>query len=318
MPQTRNKDTTPRDKLLSVYQRLTLDGRRHYQNDLASEEDCSAQTIARLIPIIEAHLGKDAYIESGLDRRRRYYQLRSKNQDKALGFSFEELHYLTTCRDIAAQFLPESVVERINGSLTSLALHLGEQAVAKSHVGFRNKGVIDYTPHLATIATLRQAIEKRQICTVLYRANGKSEPRSHRYAPGQLLSMNGTLYVQGYGLAEGSLLKERPTVFSIHRIAEVALAGEYFRFNAADAEAHKFGLSWHEPKRFRVRIAPEAADYVRDRIWSDDQTIEEQDGGGIILDVTTTSEKELNAWVMSFGPLASIGSIQNSLSETKS
>jgi predicted DNA-binding transcriptional regulator YafY len=306
MPKTRNKDSSPRDKLLSVYQRLTLDGRKHFQTDLAQEENCSAQTIARVVSIIEAHLGKDAYIDSGLEGRRRYYQLRSKNRDKSLGFSFEELHYLTTCRDIAGQFLPESVVARIDRTLTDLALQLGERTAPKAHIGFRNKGFIDYAPHLPSIATLRQAIEKRQICTVVYRANGKSEPRSHRYAPGQLLSMNGTLYVQGYGLAEGSVLKERPTIFSVHRIAEVALTGEYFRFNAADADTHKFGLSWHEPKRVRIRFAPQAADYVRDRVWSDDQMIEELEDGGLVLEVTTTSEKELQSWVWSFRELAKV------------
>ena len=260
-----------------------------------------------MIGVIEKHLGKDVEIESGLEDRRRYYRLRSKAEEKALGFSFEELRYLATCRDLAAPFLPEGVAERINRSLTALALQLGESAahsVSGVPIGFRSKGFIDFTPHLGTIATLNQAIEKRQICNVIYKAGGRKEQAPYRYAPGRILSMNGTLYVQGYQMCDRSLLKERPTTFSLHRIATVTPTGEYFSFNAADADARAFGLNWHEPKRIRVQVTPEAADYVRDRVWSDDQTIEELDDGSIVLTVSTTSEKELNAWVWSFGGLA--------------
>jgi predicted DNA-binding transcriptional regulator YafY len=302
-------DALPGDKVLVLYQRLTLDGKRHFQTDIARDLGCSSQTVTRLVGVIARHLGKDASIECELEGRRRYYQLRSKALDKALGFSFEELHYLATCRDIAAQFLPESVTERIGKTLTALALHLSEgvvQHVSGQPMRFRNKGFIDYSQHLAAIASLRQAIDKRQICSVAYTASGRGIVQTYRYAPGRILAMGGTLYVQGYRLGDGSFLKERPTTFSLHRIAAIAPTGEYFSFDAADADARRFGLNWHPPKRVQVHIASQAADYVRDRTWSDDQTIEEQDDGSIRLAVSTTSEKELNAWVWSFGGLARI------------
>lgn len=107
-------------------------------------------------------------------------------------------------------------------------------------------------------------------------------------------------------MAEGSVLKDRPTTFSLHRITEVTVTGEYFSFNACDPETRVFGLNWHEPKRVHVHVAASAADYVRDRVWSEDQTINDQPDGSILLTVTTTSEKELTAWVLSFGGLATI------------
>ncbi len=310
MPRKLNDHVSARDKLLVLYQRLTLlGGKRHFQADIARDLGCSPQTVTRLIGVIEKHLGKDVEIESGLEDRRRYYRLRSKTEEKALGFTFEELRYLATCRDLAAPFLPECVAERINRSLTTLALQLGENAahsVAGIPIGFRSKGFIDFTPHLGTIAALNKAIDKKEVCDVLYKASGKKAAANFRYAPGRILAMNGTLYVQGYRLAERSLLQERPTTFSLHRIEKVSLTGEYFRFDAADADARAFGLNWHEPKKVRVRVAPEAADYVRDRVWSNDQVVEEQEDGSILLTVTTTSEKELQAWVWSFGELAKI------------
>ncbi len=309
MPRKHN-DALPRDKLLDLYQRLTLGSGKHFQADVARELGCSPQTVVRLIGVIERHLGKDAEIESGLEGRRRYYRLRSNAHAKALGFSFEELHFLAICRDLAAPRLPAGIVERIDRTLMSLALQLDEgqrQRPAGHHaMGFRPKGYIDYGPHLATIAGLRLAIEKRQVCRVIYRANGRGEARPYRYAPGRILAMGAALYVQGYRLSEGSLLRDRPTTFSLHRIAAIAPTGEHFSFDAADENAKGFGLNWHKPRRARILVAPEAADYVRDRIWSDDQSIEEHPDGSLTLAVTSTSDKELNAWVWSFGGLANI------------
>jgi predicted DNA-binding transcriptional regulator YafY len=310
MPSKKNQESLPRDKLLILYQRLTLDGRKHFQADVARDLGCSPQTVTRLIGVIDKHLGKDIEIEEGLEDRRRYYRLRSLTEEKALGFSFEELRYLAICRDLAAPCLPEGVASRINRSLTMLALQLGEGpalTVAGEQIGFRSKGFVDYTPHFPTIAILRQAIEKRQICEVVYRAGGRENDNTYRYAPGRILAMSGTLYMLGYRMSERSLLPERPTTFSVHRIKQVMPTGEHFRFNAADGDARAFGLNWHEPKRIAMHIAPEAVDYVRDRVWSDDQTIEEHSDGSITLRVITTSEKELKAWVWSFGGAATVG-----------
>jgi len=309
MPRKLNQDALPRDKVLVLYQRLTASNGKLFQDDIARDLGCSAQTVVRLIETIERHLGKDVFIERGLDGRRRTYRLSSQTEAATFGFSFEELRALALYRDLAAPFLDKDVIERISRSLTALALHVGDSAtctVSGAPLAFHSKGFIDYASHAETIAILNQAIAKQQVCTVVYRANGRQEASPYRYAPGRILAMNGTLYVLGYRMADESLLKERPTMFSLHRIAEVSTTGEFFRFDAADTASKSFGLPWHAPKRVRVRVAFQAADYVRDRVWSADQEIENQDDGGIILHVTTTSEKELQAWVLGFGELAEI------------
>jgi hypothetical protein len=309
MPSKQNQDALPRDEVLTLFLRLTLDRRKHFQSDIALDSRCSAQTVARRVEIVERHLGKGACVERGVENRRRYYRICSTTTEKGLGFSFEELEYLSFYRDVGVPYLPEHVASRIDRSLMALALHLGEvnsHPLTGAPIGFRAKGYIDYSPHLGVISTLRQAISKKQICHIQYKAHGRQSAAIYRYAPGYILAMNGTLYVQGYRLAVGSLLKERPTTFSLHRIERVLPTGEYFQFDAADADARNFGLNWHEPRRINIQIASSAGDYVRDRTWSADQTIVEQPDGGLILSVTTTSERELNAWVWSFGGAATI------------
>ncbi len=302
-------DVLPGTKLLQLYQRLTLSGRKHFLLELVRDLRRSPQAINRMIEIIEANLGKDAYIERGIEGRRKYFRLRSMSEAKTFGFSFEELRFIAMCRDLAAPHLPANVARRIDQTLESLALHLGERSYRSTGsdvMFFRGKGFIDYSPHLDKISVLRDAIGKREICAVVYKAGGRDKPTEYRYAPGGIVSVNGALYVQGYKLDERSLLMGRPTTFSLHRIESISPLGEYFGFDAAPEDTRYFGLDWHEPKRVTVRFDAKVADYVRDRVWSDDQTIVELDGGDLSLTISTTSEKELQSWVWSFGGLASI------------
>jgi predicted DNA-binding transcriptional regulator YafY len=308
----------PGDRLIMLYQLLTLHGRRHYLADLATQLGRSPQAINRMVDVIEAHVGKDAYIERGMEGRRRYFRYRTRSEERALGYSFEELHFLATCRDLAAPHLPGEVVGRIDRTLTSLAVQLGDSGRQKIGVpiGFRSKGSIDYGAHLDTVSGIREAISRRLVCTVSYRRTGGRELRAYRYAPGGIVAMSGTLYVQGRQLDDGSLLPGRQTTFSLHRIASVIPTGEHFAFNAVEGDAKPFGLGWHEPRRVTVKVQSAAADYVRDRVWSDDQAITELADGSLEITMTTTSEKEVSAWVMSFGGLADIVGWQLQLGAT--
>lgn len=307
MPKKRD-DGLPGEKLLLLHQILTQEDRRHYLADLAHRLGRSVQTVSRMIDVVESYLGKDAVLDRGMDGRRRYFQLRSIHRNSTE--HAEALRFLSLCRDLTCM-LPEAVALPLDQALATLTRQLPGIPATSGTIGFRSKGFIDYTPHLGTIAQLREAISKRQVCQIVYHAAGRPAPATYRHAPGRLVAMNGTLYLQGYRLGESSLLKERPTTFSLHRIKSVTPTGEFFRFNAADEESQRFGLDWHPPKRIQVHIAAPAADYVRDRVWSEGQTIENQPDGGILLTVTTTSEKELNAWVLSFGGLATTIGIQD-------
>jgi predicted DNA-binding transcriptional regulator YafY len=306
---TKLTEALPGDKLLTLYQRLTMNKKEHFQTDIARDLGCSPQMVPRMILTIERHLGKDSYIEYGLKNRRRYYRVCSSAENKTLSFLSDDMHSLALCCDIAALHLPAHVVDRMRLSLTAVALQMGDASTLLGPappIGFNNKGYINYSQHLNTIGSIRKAIASKAICHVLYRAAGRKAKGEYRYAPGRMVAMNGTLYVQGYRLVEGSLLKDRPTTFSLHRIEKITPTGEYFGFDAADQDARQFGLNWHEPKRMKIKFGPDAADYVRDRVWSDDQKIAELEDGIIVLRVTTTSEREICAWVGSFSGTAKI------------
>ncbi len=307
MPRKKDRDATPGVKLLRMFRRLMLDGRRHFQADLADELQCSSQTVIRLAAEIEAVIGIS--LESGIEQRKRYYQIRTINRSR-LGLDFEELRYLSVCRDLAAPMLSETVAKRIDESIFSLSMLMADQGYAdrekvqKPQLAFYSKGRIDYSPHQETIDKLVKAAEERLICLVRYKAPGREMEKEHRFAPGHIVAMSNTLYVLGAGVDDDLQSLKRLTNLAIHRIITVTLTEKTYTFDLPGPSPGSFGLPWHEPKLFRVKFAKECADYIRERVWADQQRIENTADGGLILELTTSSERELKSWVLSFGPLA--------------
>lgn len=305
MPSKIDADATTGVKLLRLFRKLMLQGGRHYQTDLAEYLHCSKQTVIRLVAQIESEIG--ASLETGLENRQRWYQIRSIARSH-LGLEFEELRYLSVCRDLAEHTLPEQIRRRVDGTILSLSVLMADQGYAerdktqKQQFAFFSKGKIDYTPHFTKIEKLLQAAEERRVCLIRYKAVCNAAGREHRFAPARLAGMSGALYVLGATLTEDFQQIHHLMNLAVHRIQDVVLTERIFSFDFPGTPPDAFGLPWHEPKTFSIQFRPgKAAEYVRERVWADEQKLEEQEDGGITLQITTRSEPELMAWIRSFG-----------------
>ena len=310
MPPKHDPDSSPGVKVLRLFRKLMLEGKRHFQTDLAEEFQCSPQSIMRMMADIEAVVGIN--LESGLERRRRWYQIRTISRN-CLGLDFEELRYLSICRDLATSTLPEPVAKRVDDTILNLSVLMADQDYAlrdklqQPQLSFFSKGRIDYTPHLQHIEALNKAIEGKLACLVQYRASGKTESKEHRFAPARIVSMSGALYVLGAGLTENFSEQRHLTNLAIHRIHDVVLLDRRHRLNLPETDPQAFGLPWHEPRTFAITFkAGKAAEYVRERTWADQQRMEDLENGDLLLEITTRSEPELMAWVRSFGEEADL------------
>lgn len=298
-------DASRGNKLLRLFQRLMLDGRRHYQADLSEWLCCSKQTIIRLVGEIEGVIG--ANLVTGLDGHKRWYQIRSISRSR-LGLDFEELRYLSICRDLATPYLPEQIKKRVDESIFNFSMLMADTAYAdrekcqRPQFVFYAKGQIDYSPHFGHLDCLVKAIDEKLICLVRYKAAGRTEPKEHRFAPQRIVSMSNALYVLGASVTEDFKAMKHLTNLAVHRIQDVIQTNRPVPFDMPERDPGMFGLPWHEPRSFRIKFRPgSASDYVRERIWSDTQRLAEQEDGGVLLEITTKSEPELAAWVRSFG-----------------
>ncbi len=305
MPEKLDPGTTSAERVLRLLLKLMWEGRRHFQLDLAEEFQCAPSTIIRMMGVIESIIGT-ANLEIGLENRKRWYQIKSISRN-LLGLETEELRYLSICRDLACNSLPEPVRDRIENTIFHLSVLMADRdyaeraTIQKQQIALLSKGYIDYTPHQGTIEKLLRAAEERRFCLVRYKAAGKTEAKEHRFAPGRIVSMSGTLYILGAGMTEDFKEIRHSTTLAIHRITDLTLTERCFSFDVPEPEHGSFGLPWHEPRTFRVRFTPGVADYVRERIWAGEQRREELADGGLLLEITTRSEPEFMAWVRSFG-----------------
>lgn len=310
MPIKRDMDATTGTKLLRLFQRLMLDGNRHFQRDLAEWLNCSSQTISRLIAEIEGVIGTS--LQSGMEGHRRWYQICPSSR-RHLGLDFEELRYLRVCRELAEPYLPEQIRKRVDDSIFRFSILMADASFTNSsHHGkpqfaFFSKGRIDYTPYFGYIDQLLQAQETRKVCLVHYTSAGKNNVKAYHFAVSRMISMNNALYVLGAEIGEDFTTISRMLSLAVHRIKDVILTDKPVTFEIPDADPGTFGLPWHEPRTFRIRFAPgKASDYVRERIWAESQRMEDTDDGGVLLEIVTRSEPELMAWVRSFGDKATL------------
>ena len=299
----KNSDATPGAKLLKLFRRLLVNGRKHYLKELAEWLDCSPQTVLRLAAEIEREIG--THLETGQDKRKRWYRIRPRSVHLS-GMDCEEIRYLTLCRELAAPYLPEQVKQRIDESISSLSLTLLDPAVTginNTTYAFFSKGRIDYTPHFEQLAILEQAIPEKRICCITYRAAGKERAREHSLVPLRLISMNNALYLMGVSLTEDMKAVHRHLTMAIHRIRKVRQTAICCTCELpADTVENFFGLPWHEPRTLYIRFTQgKVSDYVRERIWSHSQVIHELPDHSVLLEITTRSQQELMAWTRSFG-----------------
>lgn len=300
-------EVTAGQRILEMFRKLMLDGRKHFQTDLATEYQCAPQTIGRMAAEIESVIGPS--LESGLENRRRFYQIRSLNR-RALPLEYEELRYLSICRDLAGHLLPEEAARRVDGTIMNLSVLMADSGYAerdkarKGLVSFFPKGYIDYSPYQETIGRLLQAVEEKRVCIVHYKAAGKDEAREHRVLPSALVSQNNALYLLGAKLTPLNELKCL-TNMAVRRIQDVDLTDKTSEIIIPQADPGAFGLPWHEPRRVRIQFqAGKVVDYVRERQWSTEQMIEDLPDGGIILEMLSQSDEELMSFVHSFGEKA--------------
>ena len=308
-------DATTAEKALKLYQKLLLDGRRHYQKDLASWLNCSPQTVIRLIADIESVAG--ACLISGIDRRRRWYQIRSVSRNR-LGLDFEELRYLAICRDLAEPYLPEEVKDRVDHSIFNFSMLMADQAYAerekaqKKQLAYCAKGWINYSPFLGFLEKLVEAIDSKKICLVSYKAPGSEAAREHRFVPKRLVAMNNALYALGADVTKDFKRIKFLISLAVHRIRDITLTDRQADFKIPAANLDMFGLPWHEPQKFRVKFrAGKAADYVEEREWSIIQKKIRDDNGDLILEMVSRSRPEVEAWARSFGEYAEILSVED-------
>jgi predicted DNA-binding transcriptional regulator YafY len=67
-----------------------------------------------------------------------------------------------------------------------------------------------------------------------------------------------------------------------------------------------FGVFQGEPVKVRIWFAPDAAGYIKEKIWHDTQQLVPQKDGSVIFEAEVARTDEIRFWVMSWGSKAEV------------
>jgi predicted DNA-binding transcriptional regulator YafY len=320
MPRKRDPYQSPAMKVLGLHGLLLFTGRTYSLAQLARVLDCSKQTVLRGIEQLER--SHQLELESWVEGRQRWYKAKTPARKPNVTLDPESIQHLLLCRDMVWHLLPDHLREEIGRSLqhaTVLLPDFDEREEALRPLGeARPKGTIDYSKKQDVIADLLEALRGHRVVRMRYRPGHNRGTRSFVVAPLRLIAYREGLYVRCRFAARRSDPDAAPPVLhlAVHRIQSLTLTDETFDpgdeppapglRGAADPRGATFGFMPGPPFRVRVAFSPNAAAYVAERTWSDDQTLTRRPDGGVVLEFTATSAFEVLAWVLGFGAEAEL------------
>ncbi|MFP4168294.1 MAG: helix-turn-helix transcriptional regulator [Desulfonatronovibrionaceae bacterium] len=186
-----------------------------------------------------------------------------------------------------SQFLPANIQTRVN-KLNSL--FLSSQKITK-----------DYSGKQEIIDSLAQAMIKEKTCLIHYFSFTDEKSKCFRIDPLYFFESSGGLYIfiRATRFDEIRIL----AVERIESIEEQESGFEYpEEFDAEAILANSFDLVYDEPIDLKVVFSPNQAKYIKERIFSADQEIIDNEDGSIIFKMKTSGWFDVKRWLLGHGP----------------
>jgi len=300
-------------KLIGLLVRLMFSGERVSLTELARLENCSKQTIIRLLNDIRMSYGMD--IEETFRGNRKYYRVKRPTSGlPVMALSETEIRTLQMCRDFTEHLIGKPLYEEATRALLkSRALLPGKDNSFKCHFASFRPGTIDYKPQHQIIHTLIEAMEKQKVCKLTYQGLGAPKPKTFHIKPLKLFSYHDTIYLHAQKAKEPGKPYRSPKfdpLLAVHRMQAAELTDIAFEppasFDFEKVFNSNFGVIKNDAFTVEVEFTGWSARFVAERTWSADQKIKSKDDNRIILTFTASSESELVSWLLSFGDEAQL------------
>lgn len=311
MPIKQAPHKSAQDKLIGLFALLLFRRGRHTLSQLARALDCSKQTVLRMIETIERSHYLE--IESGIEKRQRYFRAAEPRQRPAAALTPEAIQQLLLCRDLVCHMLPQPLHDEITATIhktTTLLPDFESRAGAFDSLAQAvPHGAIDYEPVAGILDTLFDAMRTRRVCRVVYHAPGKPNHKEYHIGPCRFIAVREVLYVVARLIPKpGDRAYDDALTLAAHRFRSAELTAESFDPlpETAMPSYEAFGFAFEPPFTVQARFSPNAAPYIAERIWSRGQRIAKRRDGSLDLTFTAVNRAEVIAWLLSFGPEAEL------------
>ena len=272
---------------------------------LADEHGVTERTIRRDLEALQ-EAGFPLY-DDETDEGGRIWRLVEGYRERVVqGFSLSELaalyfgkHLITFLAGAPFAQELESAFEKIRESLPPKSLpylaRIQELFVA------RPDPRKDYSGKREVIAALIDATLHQRQATLEYFSFSSRRRKSYQVDPYRVVYYHGGLYLYARVHEYGQV-----RTFAVERIEKLTVLDDEFEapadFDASEYARGAFGIAGGAPEQVEVVFDAEIADYVRERIWHESQTLEERPDGSVLLRMQVAANRELRGWLKGFAP----------------
>jgi predicted DNA-binding transcriptional regulator YafY len=297
-------------KLISLFARLLFTQRSHSLIELSRMLNCSKQTVLRLVDDIRRSYGVD--VEEMLQGRRKYFRIKRTSSAKTeMNLTGDEIYALYMCKTFSEHLLGKAFLEEATRAIEkSETCAMSPGPAAPGHLASFKAGSIDYSSCQESIHTLIDAMERRQVCEVSYKAIMAKRAKTMYIKPLKLFSYRDALYLHAQLARVPGKPYKKPEfnpLLAVHRIRKVTTTGRLFtspeKYDFEKAFTENFGVIKDDAFTVEAEFTGWAAKYVAERRWSPDQKIK-RNNGKTVLTFSASSEPEVISWLLSFGDKA--------------
>ena len=166
-------------------------------------------------------------------------------------------------------------------------------------------------------------LKKKVTLSFEYKPLQKTTYMERKIDPYHIICQRGNWYVIGY-----CHLKKEIRIFTFSRMQNIQLTGDRFEvpedFNAKDYIDKTMGVWLSAKIRYNVKLlfSSEIGTFAAEHIWHENQTVERNEDGSVIVSFETTQLPEIKRWVLGQGKTVKVLNppelVQEILSEVES
>jgi predicted DNA-binding transcriptional regulator YafY len=279
-------------------------GRYTSAPDLAEEHGVTERTIRRDIEALQ-EAGFPLYDERS-DGRKVWRLIDGYKQRLTQTFTLSELSALYFSKNLMsflggapfAQDL-EAAFEKIQEALPAKSLPY--LARIQELFSARPDPWKDYSQKQDVIASLIDAVLHQKQTRISYFSFNSKKTKTYTLDPYRVVYYHGGLYLYARAHEYGEV-----RTFAVERIEKMEVLDQNFEvpkdFSVSEYARGAFGIAGGKPEAVEVVFSAEMANYIRERVWHESQSLEERADGSVVLRMSVTPGFELQQWIKGFLP----------------